>query len=95
MSSSRILIRGSSGLKSIKKIWVGNRGLAARTIGNGTNGDGSYSNGTGQLCGTSGGGWKWSGIFIRDMIGGNTLASNLIPTTAATYYTYNWRVYGA
>ncbi|VUX47812.1 hypothetical protein DF3PA_70133 [Candidatus Defluviicoccus seviourii] len=75
--------------------WVGNRGLAARTLGNGTNGDGSYSNGTGQLCGTSGGGWKWSGIFIRDMIGGYTLASNLIPTTAATYYTYNWRVYGA
>lgn len=74
--------------------WVGNRGLSAKKIGNGTNGDKSLSTGAGQLCGASGGGWSWSGIFIRDMIGGYTLDEKLIPTTTATYYAHNWRVYG-
>lgn len=74
--------------------WVGNRGLAARTVGNGTNGDGSLSAGTGQLVGSSGGGWRFRGIFIRDMIGGSTSLASLVPQYGGAYYAYNWRVYG-
>ncbi|MFZ1416023.1 MAG: hypothetical protein WAS73_15815 [Defluviicoccus sp.] len=74
--------------------WVGNRGLAARTVGNGSNGDGSLSAGTGQLVGSSGGGWRFSGIFIREMLGGWTGGSDLIPRYGGSYYAYNWRVYG-
>ena len=74
--------------------WVGNRGLAARTVGNGTNGDGSLSAGTGQLVGSSGGGWRFRGIFIREMIGGSTSLASLVPQYGGVYYAYNWRVYG-
>ena len=74
--------------------WVGNRGLAARTIGNGINGDKSLSAGTGQLVGSSGGGWRFRGIFIREMIGGYTALDSLVPQYGGAYYAYNWRVYG-
>jgi len=74
--------------------WVGNRGLAARTVGNGTNGDGSLSAGTGQLVGSSGGGWRFCGIFQRDMLGGSTSLQSLVPQYGGAYYAYNWRVYG-
>lgn len=74
--------------------WVGNRGLAARTVGNGTNGDGSLSAGTGQLVGASGGGWRFCGVFIRDMLGGSTSLASLVPQYGGVYYAHNWRVYG-
>lgn len=75
--------------------WVGNRGLGYRTVGNGSNGDKSYSSGTGQLVGANGGGWRFRGIFIRDMIGGSTSLASLVPQYGGEYYAYNWRVYGA
>lgn len=74
--------------------WQGDRGLYKERIGNGTRGDGSKSQGTGQLCGASGGGWKFVGVFIREMIGGNTAAASLTPKFGGAYYAHNWRVYG-
>lgn len=74
--------------------WVGDRGLAARTCGNGSNGDGSLSAGTGQLVGSAGGGWRFRGIFIREMIGGSTSLPSNVPQYGGAYYAHNWRVYG-
>jgi hypothetical protein len=68
--------------------WVGNRGLAKGTIG------GSDSAGSGQLVGSSGGGWRFQGIFIREMIGGVTNTPEQTPKYGGSYYAYNWRVYG-
>lgn len=59
--------------------WVGNRGI---------------SSGTGQLVGASGGGWRFRGIFIREMIGGTTSLASLVPVYGGAYYAHNWRVYG-
>jgi len=74
--------------------WFGDRGLRARSTGNGTNGDGSISAGTGSLAGTAGGGHRFVGIFIRDMIGGSTSLASMVPRYGGAYYAYNWRVYG-
>lgn len=75
--------------------WVGNRGLARNVVGgHGYAGDNSQSAGTGQLVGSSGGGWRFSGVFIREMIGGWTASPDLIPLYGGSYYAYNWRVYG-
>lgn len=68
--------------------WVGNRGLAQGTIG------GSDSAGSGQLVGSSGGGWRFHGIFVRAMIGGATQLADLVPEYGGSYYANNWRVYG-
>lgn len=68
--------------------WVGNRGLYAGAIG------GSDSAGSGQLVGSSGGGWRFQGIFIREMIGGVTNTPEQTPKYGGSYYAYNWRVYG-
>ena len=59
--------------------WVGNRGITS---------------GAGQLVGSSGGGWRFRGIFIREMIGGSTSLASLVPQYGGVYYAYNWRVYG-
>ncbi len=67
--------------------WVGNRGLYAGMLGN-------DSAGSGQLVGSSGGGWRFQGIFIREMIGGTTSLASLVPQYGGSYYAYNWRVYG-
>lgn len=73
--------------------WFGDRGLRARSTGNGTNGDGSISAGTGSLAGTAGGNHKFVGIFMRDMIGGSTSLASNVPLYGGAYYAYNWRVY--
>lgn len=60
--------------------WVGNRGITS---------------GAGQLVGANGGGWRWRGVACRSMIGGYTLATDLIPQYGGSSYVYNLRVYGA
>jgi len=73
--------------------WYGDRGLRARSTGNGTNGDGSISAGTGSLANT-GGNHKFVGVFIREMIGGSTSLASMVPRFGGAHYAYNWRVYG-
>ena len=59
--------------------WQGNRGITS---------------GNGQLVGSSGGGWRFRGWSGREMLGGYTLAPNLIPQYGGVRYYHNLRVYG-
>lgn len=88
--------------------WVGNRNLyqgrcataaPAGMVENDTNRQ-HYSFGRGDLSNTNRGqnalkgGWKFHGLFIRDMLGGVTSAPSRVPRITSSYYAHNWRVYG-